>query len=392
DQPEHLDKTHLRVLADREWEATFVNDRVAVEAVTKHFKSLLDYNSSLRRMPADQALVDQARRTIPVDSIPRLVYSFIKISYPDDAPGALRFDGLGLDQGFGRKSGASRAQPMPSLYTKKTFDQIIASGAEEKQTQFDADQWVWGARASNRVSAQDRRSQVLDLYAQDYISKWDGFLSDFGLASLNGTEDLKRALRTLGGTTSPLRSLLNAVDANTFLKASAAPGQETTLSSAQKTIEELLKKGQKTLGVKVSDPAARITVHFASIHMLLAGDPGNAPIDRLIAQIKELQEKLEPVGSGIGQEVGNVDSLAAVGRASESLKQSATGLPEAVGSLIKEVGNSAQAVSRGGLSKSLRERYVTDVVRKCSMAVKNRYPFTSDSTTDVPMNDFATIF
>jgi type VI secretion system protein ImpL len=390
--PERLDKTHLRVLAEQEWEATFANDRVAVEAVTKHFKNLLDYNSSLRRVPIDQSLVDRARATIPPDSIPRLVYSFIKVSYAEDAAGALRFDGLGIDQVFRRKSGASLAQPMPSLYTKKTFDEIIGSRAAEKQAQFDADQWVWGARTSNPVSAQERRSQVLDLYAMDYMRAWDGFLNDFGLASLNGTDDLKRALRALGGPTSPLRNLLKTVDTNTYLKATAAPGQETTLSSAQKTLEGILKKGQKVVGLKVSDPAEQITQHFASIHTLLAGDPGTAPIDRVILQIKELQEKLEPVGTGIGQDVGNVESLAAVGRASESLKQSATSLPDAVGALIKEVGNSAQAVSRGGLSKSLGERYRTDVVSQCVMAVKGRYPFTPNAAMEVPMNDFGRIF
>jgi type VI secretion system protein ImpL len=389
DQPEHLDKTHLRVLADQEWEATFANDRAAIEAVTKHFKNLLDYNTSLRRIPADQALVDRARRTIPPDSIPRLVYSFIKVSYADDEAGALHFDGLGIDQVFRRKSGGSVAQPMQSLYTKKTFDEILASRAAEKQAQFDADQWVWGARASNPLLAQDRRTQVLDLYALEYMREWDRFLNDFGLASLSGTEDLKRALRVLGGPTSPLRNLLKTVDANTYLKKS---GQESTLANAQNTLEKFLNKGKKAAGLAVSDPAEQITNHFAAIHTLLAGDPGAAPVDRLIGQIKELQEKLEPVGSGIGQDVGNVDSLAAVGRASESLKQSATGLPEAVGSLIKEVGNSAQAISRGGLSRSLRERYQTEVVHECSMAVKGRYPFSPTGTTEVPMKDFARIF
>jgi type VI secretion system protein ImpL len=392
DQPDKLDKAYLRILADREWEAAFASNRVAVEAVTKHFQNLLAYNSSLRRMPANQALVDQARRTIPADSIPRLVYSFIKVSYANDADGALHFDGLGMDQVFKRKSGASLAQPMPSLYTKKTFDQIVASGAAEKQEQFDRDQWVWGARASNPVSVEDRRKEVLDLYALDYTRAWDGFLSDFGLASLNGTEDLKRALRALGGSTSPLRRLLKIVDDNTHLKASAGTGQQTSLSKAQETIIDIINKGKKAAGLPISDPAEQVTSHFAPIHTLLAGDPGTAPIDGVIGKIKELQEKLEPVGSGIGQDVGNVDSLAAVGRASESLKQSATGLPEAVGSLIKEVGNSAQAVSRGGLSRSLNERYQTEVVRECSMAVKGRYPFVSASTTDVPMNDFGRIF
>ena len=391
-QPEHLDKALLGVLAEQEWQATFPNNPVAVEAVTNHFKRLLELNSALRRMPIEQSIVEQARRTIPPESIPRLVYSVIKLSYAEDAAGALRFDGLGIDQVFRRKSGTSLSQPMPSLYTKKTFVEIIAKGAEEMQTQFDADQWVWGAQHTSPFSSQERRSQVLDLYAKDYIRAWDGFLNDFGMASLNGTEDLKRALRALGAPTSPLRNLLKTVDANTYLKPSAAPGKETALSKTQSTIEGILKKGTTIVGLKVSDPAQQITLHFAAVHTLLDGDQGAAPIDRLIGQIKELQEKLEPVGKGIGQEVGNVESLAAVGRASESLKQSATGLPDAVGQLIKEVGNSAQAVSRSGLSTSLRERYGTEVVRECSMAVKGRYPFTPGSPTDVPMNDFGRIF
>ncbi len=125
----------------------------------------------------------------------------------------------------------------------------------------------------------------------------------------------------------------------------------------------------------------------------MAGEAGAAPIDRLVEQIKQLQERLEPVGSGIGQEVGDPATLAAVGRASESLKQDAAGLPDAVGSLITEVGNSAQAVSRGGLRASLTERYRQEVVNQCTLAVQGRYPFaTAGAKDDVPINDFGRIF
>jgi type VI secretion system protein ImpL len=156
--------------------------------------------------------------------------------------------------------------------------------------------------------------------------------------------------------------------------------------------DRILKGGQKTLGLPTSTPGAQVTRHFAPIHALMAGEAGAAPIDRLVEQIKQLQEKLEPVGSGIGQDVGDVATLAAVGRASESLKQDAAGLPQAVGSLITEVGNSAQAVSRGGLSASLNDRYRQEVVNECAAAVRGRYPFTPASATDVPVNDFGRIF
>jgi type VI secretion system protein ImpL len=164
------------------------------------------------------------------------------------------------------------------------------------------------------------------------------------------------------------------------------------LDKAQEALRKVLEKGQKAVGLTAARPGAQVTQHFARLHELLRGDAGAAPIDRLIAQIKELQEKLEPIGSGIGQEVGNVESLAAVGRASESLKQNAAGLPGAVGSLITEVGNRTQAVSRGGLSATLGDQYRQDVVRECLAAIPGRYPFTPGGTNDVPMNDFGRIF
>jgi type VI secretion system protein ImpL len=391
--PERLDKKHLAFIAEQEWQSAYANDPAAVEALTKHFNNLLAYNSTLRKMAVDQGLVDQARRTIPADSIPRLIYSFVKVSYSDDTAGALRFDSLGTDQVFRRKSGATLAQPMPSLFTAKTFEQVVSQRIDEFQNQFDEDRWVWGdARPSNPVASATLKMQVIDLYEREYIRMWDGFLSDFGLASLNGVDDLKRALRTLGGPSSPLRALLSTVDSNTHLLKDAAPGQAGTLDKAQEALRKVLEQGQKKLGITPTRPGAQVTQHFARLHALMVGDAGNAPIDRLIAQIKDLQEKLEPIGSGIGQQTDDVGALSAVGRASESLKDNATGLPDAVGSLITEVGNRTQAVSRGGLTATLGDQYRQEVLRQCTAAIPGRYPFTPSGQDDVQMVDFGRIF
>jgi len=392
--PEHLDKMQLGYLAEQEWQTAYGNDARAVKSLTNHFSNLLAYNSSLRKMPIDQALVDGARRTIPSDSIPALVYSFIKISYADDAAGTLRFDTLGIDKVFRRKSGTSLAQPMPTLYTAKAFEQVVSTRADETVQQFTTDRWVWGdSRPSNPIDAAQLKARVIDQYERDYIRAWDSMLSDLGLVSIDGTENLKRALRALGGPTSPLRGLLKTVDDNTFLVRQSDPAKSGgVLSTTQDAINKILRSGKEYVGLPAGTPGAQITQHFASIHTLVAGAAGSAPIDRLVDQIKQLQEKLEPIGSGIGQEVGDVASLAAVGRASESLKQDAASLPQAVGSLVNEIGNSAQAVSRGGLSANLGGKYREEVVRECSVAVRGRYPFTPGSMTDVPINDFGRIF
>jgi type VI secretion system protein ImpL len=393
--PERLDKTQLGFLAVQEWQSAYANDPNAATALSEHFDNLLAYNSSLRKVVIDQALVDQARRTIPLDAVPRLIYSFIKVSYADDTAGALRFDGLGADQVFRRKSGASVTQPMPSLYTSKVFEEVVSKRAEEMEKQFTEDRWVWGdARPSTPIDSARVKTAVIDLYEKDYIQAWEGFLADLGLTSLGNPEETKRALRTLSGPTSPLRSLLKTVDANTFLVKQPAPAQSGggVLSTAGDTFRKIVQSTQKTLGIPTGTPGAQITAHFAPIHNLVAGEPGTAPLDRFLEQIRQIQEKLQSVGTGIGQETADVATLASVGQMSQSLKQDAAGLPQSVGAIITEAGNQAQLLSRGGLRASLGDRYRQDVVRECSLAIDGRYPFTPGGTNEVRMADFERLF
>jgi len=209
---------------------------------------------------------------------------------------------------------------------------------------------------------------------------------------LSNPEDTKRALRTLAGPTSPLRGLLQTVDANTFLvKPASAPGGGV-LSSAQGTLQKILEKGQKIAGVPSTVPGAQVTAHFFAVHTLLAGEPGAAPIDKVLETIKQIGEKLQTVGTGLGQETSNIATLASVGQMSESLKREATSLPKGVDALVTEVGNQAQLLSRSGLGASLLDRYRQEVVRECSLAVDGRYPFTSGSPNDVLPADFGRIF
>jgi len=60
-------------------------------------------------------------------------------------------------------------------------------------------------------------SQVMDLYADDYIKTWDGILNDLTVVPLKNLAQASEALGLIGGPTSPLRGLLSTVEANTNL-------------------------------------------------------------------------------------------------------------------------------------------------------------------------------
>ncbi len=392
--PEHFDRAHFGYLADLEWKAAYANDPEAGAKLAGHFARLLEYKERLPAVPLDQPLVDQARRTIPPEVIPRLIYSLIKLNYSGDSPDNVRLDSLGAGQAFRRRSGASLTQPISSLYTSKVFAEVTSQGTEALERQFAEDRWVWGESRPTPMDSAKLRLTVTDLYEKDYIATWEGVLSDLGLASSGGLDETKRALRVLAAPTSPLRKILETVDTNTFLvKSMDTTKPAGTIGSTLQILDKLKKQGQQAIGVPTTTPGAQVTAHFAQLHQLMAGEPGKAPIDAILAQIQQINEKLQPVGQIGGPD--QVSTLAQVGQMGERLKQDAADLPKSVGQIVTEVGNLAQAASRSGLGGDLSGRYQQEVVQPCRAAIDGRYPFGGGggaSVPDVLMADFGRVF
>jgi type VI secretion system protein ImpL len=400
--PEHLDKTQLSFLVDLEWQDTFASEPELRESLLAHFRSLLDQQSKLRALPLDDTLVTQARNTIRQASLARLMYSRVRLNYVGDTARALRLDeaaGLGSDRVFARKSGASLSVPIPSLYTKAVFDEITGLGTAELVQQFIADRWVLGEAGSSLTGSARLVFEVIDVYEQDYIRAWDAVLNDIALVPFKNLTQATEALAILTAPTSPLRGLLQIVDANTNLtKPKGEPGETGAVSAAVKAtqdrLEKLLGAGRKAGGATDSSkPGTRVTKHFEPIHKLVAGAPGSAPIDRVLAQLGQIQQQLSAVGGGLG-ETNPLDALVRAGRgdALKSLQQEAKTLPAPVGALVAQLGGRSEALAVGEARGELYNRYRQQVVKDCNNIVGGRYPFLTGSAIDVPLADFGRLF
>ena len=388
DQPERLDKDHLGAIAAQEWATAYKNNPQAGEDLSRHFANLLEYKGRLRRIPADPELVEKARRTLPPDAIPRLIYSQIKIGYNADTANVVRLDGIGADKVFRRKSGAKLSQPISALYTKEGFNQVVSQDANDLERKFAADRWVWGEGRISPMDSARLKNAVMDLYESDYIATWDGVLNDIGLSASGGTAEAARVLRSLSSATSPLRELLKIVDRNTYLVSTDKP--TSVIGKLEKQGADILKQGQKAVGINVATPGVRVTNYFAQIHQLMAGEPGKAPIDALLAQLQQLSDKLAPIDQIGGPD--KVTALAQVSTMSERLKQDAADLPKSVGQIVAEAGSLAQAASRSGLGGDLSGKYQREVVDVCRGAIDGRYPFGAANLPDVLMADFGRVF
>lgn len=399
--PGRLDKQYLQELADLGWQRGSGITPGAGDSLTRHFHSLLEYSETLRPIALDAALASQVRSTIRQASIPRITYGRLKRRYAEDTSRAVRLDvaaGVGVDQVIRRKSGRSLSEPVPSLYTKPVFKEASTVGVLDLVKQFAGDSWVWGDANVFTDNPVRLAADVIDLYERDYVSVWEGVIQDLELASFATVRETANAFETLSGDASPLRGLMSVVVEHTSLvdTPGSAPPPSGKIEAAGKAITDQVGKLVKPLtdgaGLPTT-PGAFVTAHFQPLHRLLSGEPGNTPLDRILARIGEVQQQLR----ALGPEVGGKDPLEALTNPAlretlQALQQEAAALPPSLRPLVSQVGRQAEGTIVSDATSDLENRYREDVLRECAAIVTDRYPFAPGSSRDVPLSDFGRLF
>jgi type VI secretion system protein ImpL len=381
-EPEHLDKNQLAFLVDLNWQDSFAAQPDVLQSLTAHLHSLIDAQDSLRGLPLDQSLVAQSRNTIRQASLPVLMYDQLRLSHADDTSHDLRLDiaaGIGAERVLSRKS-AKLTDPVPGIYTRAVFEQISAVGTAGIVKQFAEDHWVMGDNVLDMKSALGMGSQVMDVYADDYIKTWDAIIKDVQIVPMRSVEQTSEVLGLVAGSTSPLKGFLTTVEANTNLKVAAAPAASGVASSMLNPLKNLLSGANKPPPGAIS-PADRITAHFATFNQAVAGPPGGAHIDHVIALVAQVQQK-----AGGGGKLASNDDTA------KALALEASTLPPAIGGLVSQLLVNAEVTVGRDRLQDLSGRYQDEVVKQCTQIITGHYPFVVTSQNDVPLADFGRLF
>jgi type VI secretion system protein ImpL len=401
-EPQHLDKNQLAFLVNLDWQDAFAAQPDVLQSLTNHLHSLIEDQERLRPLPLDDALVAQSRNTVRQASLPRLMYNQLKLSRVDDTSHDLRLDiaaGIGSERVLSRKSGKKLSDPVPGLYTRAVFDQVAGLGTVELVKQFSQDSWVMGDSTFDMQGAARLTSQLMDVYADDYIRTWDGLVNDIQVVPLQTLSQAADVLGILGGPTSPLKGFLSAVDANTNMSkpAAGAAAAATSMAAAaanavMNPLSKLFSGGNKP-PPGAPTPQEKITAHFAAINQLVGGPPGAAPIDRVITQVAQIQQKISSLGTGVGEQ-NPLDALAKSGQGDslKALQVQASTLPPPIGALIAQVGGRSASLAVGQARGELDQRYREQVVKPCQEIISGRYPFSPTGTSDVPPADFGRLF
>jgi len=408
--PERLDAGQLTLLTDNEWAMEYPDRADVRDALGRHRDALLA-SEGLSPVMLDEALVTRARNALKAATPASLAYSRVKLLFAGSEYAPLRLDRSvqGIETVFSRRSGRSLSEPLPALYTKPVFQEIAGSGTAQIAKRLQDDAWVFGDDASAAVTSDKLIYDVIALYELDYIRAWDELLADLQRVPLGSDPaQASRILGILGSGGSPLKVLLTIVAENTQLDQPAAGAGDD--SPADKLVDAAADKAKakasqasplgKLLvapGGAATAPARRpgdlVTEHFADLHQLIAGPPGQAPIDRTIALLGQMAQCLGGVGETVGA-ASAAQSLSTGGcsNIARSLEVEAAQLPAGAAAIVGSLAGETQAVVRDQAKGEIAELYRSQVVAECSAIVNGRYPFARNASADVPVADFARLF
>jgi type VI secretion system protein ImpL len=409
-QPEHRDGNSLASLARERWREVFPDDDGLADALEGHFRILFDGRDGLRTFPLDAALVDAARASLRAADLATLIYGGLKLDSESRQDAPVRLDrtlGL-LGNVFRRRSGAPLSKPLPALYTRPVFAAMVqegnasgiggSGGIASAVDAFAKDDWVFGVKVNDPVRRASLATQVRTLYVADYIRAWDDLIGDLQLQPVSNVQEASGVAARLAGAGSPLKALLALVRDNTtdLLRQAPSDGADRVAAAAERRVADQVKSRSEiarlvaegtapATAVATQHPDAPIVEHFATLNQLTDGTPGATPLDRILAVLDQMSKTLltsRPGTDGLGQ----ADPALAIAR------QEAGQLPPPLSTWLGSLVGASQSLVSKGADGALADGFRQAAGGDCSRLVQGRYPFSPESRSDIPLQNFADLF
>jgi type VI secretion system protein ImpL len=397
------------------------DDNAAVrDALLNHVRALLERPPAA--VPLNGTLVAQVRGILT--QVPLAEYSYNRLMRSAAVRGLPLWTvgdnaGPGGDRVFELRSGHPLNTGVPGIFTWAGYHRTFLPRLTAVSQDVTEDGWVLGIPnrgvAGTIAEATKLRRDVQGLYLDDYVRRWDALIADVAIKPFGNMSDGLDKLSLLCAPDSPLRDLLQAIDAQTQLSRSGsgdavlAKEEARGLQVAQKTAgfgaREVRKGfsqeqaelanvvgdafGTPTGGGAPVDPATRVDEHFRGIHMFVAGDKEHpAGLEPAIQKINALYQGLNAAASAPNPGQIQLSALAGGGGgAAVQLKDLSKDLPKPVAAMLATVSQGSTAITTSGASTALSDGWKSKVLPLCDAAF-GRYPFVAGSGADVPIDDF----
>lgn len=391
------------------------NDRAFIESVNvalggsldaeesrsleRHIQGLIAMNALASFKTRNERLVMEARTRLKQQSSAARVFNRVKRSR--------RFGSLPnfsmLNELDGRvdplvfKSG-DPTQFIAPLYTKRGYEEFKEERKRVLNLIGKDELWVLGSDGGTRnvvTNPSELAYRVTELYADEYISTWQGYLNDVKIAEPRSLEEAFNVVARLSAPDSPLPRFLKSVVRETELvKEPDGKGVSSTVKGWVNSTVGVPGAGDAALKLLPGDedkPALNVTRHFSKLRKYVNGSAEDGS-DALISQDMKL---LNGVQALLEQSISNAKNNLPMPPPTPliSLKNIPPGTkPEPFRSILELVANETEGRIKDEDANRNNRGLRDEVTEFCKKTITGRYPFSPGATSSVGPNDFADMF
>ena len=410
---------------EEEWDKSAARGNVtAKNEFLNHVDAMLDLDDGGGVVvPLNGDLVQRSQAIIARLSLADRAYAFLKSSADSDPLP----DWVASEHGGPDMATVFEANDVPDLesiriskfFTYHGFHSLFLERIGAVVDQLDSERWVLGnigeqaaVKSQEKVLGRD----LLERYTSDFIKEWNRALSQLRLKSLASDKTDYAVLQAISAPTSPLRTVLESISRET--KLTEIPEEEAAveaesgggvLDAAKEVIRRRLESkatGLARVGIEIARksqlragsgntaasrvPGQDIEDTFRRFHEFVAGDGGEAPIQKLLDNLNGIYQNLmlaktDPVNATSAAQT--VQQMVSALRS-----QNASRLPGPFDKMMLDAANEFETEAANTTVQDLNAQLQNEVTRKCLEITSNRFPFAPKSKREVPWIEFGKLF
>ncbi|MEM9784055.1 MAG: type VI secretion system membrane subunit TssM, partial [Pseudomonadota bacterium] len=404
-----MDSGLVRQWMEIDWALTFPGQEGLVEQLNAHLDTML--SQPMRKIDLNGPLVEQIQGILSETPLAQRVYNgIVQSAEARDLP-AFRLTeagGAATSRVMIRPSSQPLSDGIDGLWTKAGFEQVMLPEAAEVAARVQAESWVLGERGEQEATPGNLarlQRDVMNLYYNDYITKYDALLGDVDVIPMDSLSHAVEVTGVLSGPSSPIKNILDAVTEEVWL---TKPVEEESLAdnpAAQKGAKKALGKAGKVgkiakLALRAqggSDapppPGEEVAQRFQwLIDLTVAEEGAPSQLDTVISTYEALYRELNRMSLGQAGGQAVLGQPGQEGGASGRLLEAAASLPGPLARWTKQTASGASGIAAGGARATLNAKWQAQIYPFCQRALNGRYPFDRSARADTTLQDFAKLF
>ncbi len=401
----------VREWMNLDWTVSFpgpANDEVRAQ-LTQHLEAML--SQPMQAVALNGPLVEQAQRVLTELPMAQRIYNGIVNSPKALALPQWRVTEVGgpaVTRVFVRSSGKPLNEGIEGIYTFAGFNDVFLGEALQVVTRLQSESWVLGPNNiadQSEVALLAMSRDVLDLYYNDFIARYEAILGDIDIIPLESASHAADVTNILSGPTSPIANLLTAISQETKLTENrtivptglneglTAVGTlelRSALNVQAQAFVNALQNAADGTGETPKLPGQVVEERFAWLHEMVAR-PENQPsqLDGLLLVLADVYRELAKIGFAGG-----------VSNAPEDPEESplfqlsllTRSLPEAIQRWAAQISAGAAGITATGTRSTINAQWQSTIQPVCAQSLEGRYPFNRRAKEEVGIADFTKMF